>query len=79
VSEARDAYVKVVATVLGAALIGGGSWAINMINELKQTQSVVQTELNDLERRVDFLVEKLMDLHPMQRTNLAELRSDDRP
>jgi len=70
-SEARDAYLKVIAAAVAGVVLGAGSWVVTTILDVKEEQRVALSQLEELERRVDFVVEHMLELHPMQRSSLA--------
>jgi hypothetical protein len=85
----NDNALKVMAAIIGALVIGVGTYITNTLVDLARDQSVLrkeleqrrgdiedeietyQKDLDHLEARFDRIVDKMMDLHPMQASAMA--------
>jgi hypothetical protein len=85
----NDNALKVMAAIIGALVVGVGTYVTNTLVELARDQSVLrkeleqrrgdiegeiatyQKDLDHLEARFERIVDKMMDLHPMQASAMA--------
>ncbi len=79
-----DTTKKILAAVIGSALIGLSTWLGGSVMDVMQEQHRIQERIVALEardgafeKRMDLFLKQMMELHPMQRSSVALLTWDE--